>query len=111
MARLSFRCDDELVERVDRARGMVARERFLRELVSAMLPVFAGGQSVDLMPGSRSPLSPADVDRVAAERRRMAASAGTAPAAGLVPGETFATRRPSSQAKSNVRPIPKGPPA
>lgn len=34
MARLSFRCDDDLVLAVDSARGAIARERFLRDLVS-----------------------------------------------------------------------------
>lgn len=34
MARLSFRCSDELVAKVDEVRGGVARERFLRDLVT-----------------------------------------------------------------------------
>lgn len=33
MARLSFRCDQELVDLVDRARGDVAREKWLRRVV------------------------------------------------------------------------------
>ena len=35
MARLSFRCDDELIARVDLVRGDVARERWLRRVVEA----------------------------------------------------------------------------
>jgi hypothetical protein len=35
MARLSFRCDEELVLRVDDARGDVAREKWLRRAVEA----------------------------------------------------------------------------
>lgn len=41
MARLSFRCDDEMVERVDRARrsmmGSVPREAWLRDAVELAL--------------------------------------------------------------------------
>ena len=33
MARLSFRCQDDLVHAVDDARGEVARERWLRNVV------------------------------------------------------------------------------
>lgn len=35
MARLSFRCSEELVAAVDRERGRVARERWLRDAVEA----------------------------------------------------------------------------
>lgn len=39
MARLSFRCDPSLVERVDLARGDVARELWLRKTVEQALEI------------------------------------------------------------------------
>ena len=44
MARLSFRCEEELVAAVDRLRGDVPRERWLRKVVERALgePVRAG---------------------------------------------------------------------
>lgn len=37
MARISFRCGDELLRAVDESRGLIPRETFVRELVQAAI--------------------------------------------------------------------------
>ena len=70
MARLSFRCVPELVERVDLARGGVPREAWLRGAVERALasPPLQEGESAPA-PAEQPVLSRADAFRRATQRR------------------------------------------
>ena len=56
-----MRCSDELVERVDLARGDVARERWLRKAVEQALRVSARCRIGICRPGFRRHLQPIPV--------------------------------------------------
>lgn len=64
MARLSFRCDVSLVERVDEVRGGVPRERWLRAAVEQALGSAEAGSAAPGLSGSgRNEQSPAPAEQ------------------------------------------------
>lgn len=92
MARLSFRCDEELVRRVDAERGLIPREAWLRRAVEQALP----------------PRFPTDDDAppIVQRVREHWGEPGYDPTAEpFAPDERV---RSSSQAKRGTEPYPKG---
>jgi len=51
MARLSFRCSDELVAAVDAKRGLIPRETWLRAAIEQMAQSTGPGSVVNVPPG------------------------------------------------------------
>jgi hypothetical protein len=102
MARLSFRCDEELVKRVDAARGDVARERWLRRTVERALVLC----EIDRIDAERYEENPSESP---AARQQL----GPLPAAipqpyRRQPGPDVRNIRSSQQARRDVKPFPKG---
>lgn len=87
MARLSFRCDEDLVKRVDAARGMIPREPFLRAAIEAIVTAVPE-------PSIQRHREPTEADR---EMFR-------APLRDLLPHRP----RASARVKADVQPRPKG---
>jgi 1,6-anhydro-N-acetylmuramate kinase len=97
MARLSFRCDGELVDAVDAARGDVARERWLRQLVQREVAWPIPAEE------ARAVIHDAIAKH---EDTQDLAAVGREINAGLA--EAYRQRVDSAQSKRDVKPIPKG---
>lgn len=108
MARLSFRCDDELVRAVDRMRGrvgdgrtrreVVPRETWLRDLV---MDAVAGRYAAAIRAGMErdDDNEPESVEEALTGRRPYRQS---------VPGPNVENIRSSAQVKGDVQPRPRG---
>ena len=130
MARLSFRCPDELVSAVDHARGGVPRERWLRWAVEQALEDDTHIGSSGVTPaspagaaprGARRPRVPAGpppdvfvvagyqkISRQQAELIERDRKSRSRPANVHQPGPDVSNLRSSSQSKRDVKPITKG---
>jgi hypothetical protein len=129
MARLSFRCDEELIKRVDEARGDVARELWLRKTVQREVErARSNARAVEQALGEGVPgVGRSDDNQMSPERKDglgQRGTAGTTPgrradsnAVSPTPAEPPYRRQPgpdvrnirsSQQARRDVKPFPKG---